>query len=346
MKLNQEPFGQAAQEAKKTMLSESEKSAMRAQLMDFMKQHPIQPAVAVPAQASGGSFWKPFSQKPLYASLALALAVVLCGAGVSFAAQNSLPGDVLYPIKTQVNEKVLAWFDVSDQARAEHSIALANTRLEEFEKVAAKGKLTTTAAAQAESSFSENVAAAQARIDSLDNGSGNDPAVSAQLNAQLQTALTAHINILNNLAGRNNDAARVSDFAKTVTTHVDSVAKATEKSQAHVFAKESQEVKNDAQHEFSRAQASITSAASFLDAKKAAISADATASAQANLDAANALVVQGQQKLEVQDYQAAFLLFQQAVSVAQGTQITVSAAADLNINGADAKDIIPGNILK
>src|SRR3989344_3616455 len=62
------------------------------------------------------SLIKNFNPMSVIASLVIAL---MLGGGVSFAAEGSLPGDALYPVKVSVNEEVRGAITVGAEAKAE-----------------------------------------------------------------------------------------------------------------------------------------------------------------------------------------------------------------------------------
>ncbi len=73
--------------------------------------------------------------------IALIIAILLSG-GIGFASEKALPGDVLYPIKVNLNEKFESAFTFSkkqeDFINKEHE----NKRIDEIEKLVSKGKIT------------------------------------------------------------------------------------------------------------------------------------------------------------------------------------------------------------
>ena len=69
------------------------------------------------------------------------VALLLGGGGTSFAAQSSLPGDVLYPVKIHVNEAVRSSLTFSTASKASLETELAEARLKETEELAAEGKM-------------------------------------------------------------------------------------------------------------------------------------------------------------------------------------------------------------
>ncbi|MEE8471143.1 MAG: DUF5667 domain-containing protein [Dehalococcoidia bacterium] len=72
-------------------------------------------------------------------AVTIILAVLLVGGGTVGASANSLPGDVLYPVKT-ATEKVRAFFTFGKEARASLHIDLAERRLREMESLAERNR--------------------------------------------------------------------------------------------------------------------------------------------------------------------------------------------------------------
>jgi hypothetical protein len=183
----EELLKKSAEDARKSVrLSEAEKGAMKAQLLKFMETHPVK-------QAWFASF--AFTPSTIrYATLAL-FAVVLCGfAGVSYAAEGALPGDSLYPVKIQVNEKVLAWVTPPGSATANLQIQLADERMKELQIVSAKGNLNAATQQQVETAFKQNVTQAEIAIGEIHN-----PTLSSQLQTKLSVSVNDHATLLSGL---------------------------------------------------------------------------------------------------------------------------------------------------
>src|SRR3989344_1027595 len=115
-------------------LEEREKGVMRSEILYFIKNNP---AVLSKPQ----SFLYIFKYSSIRYSLAFAALSLVMIFGVSSAANNALPGDILYNVKVGVNEKVLGLLQVSDESKAQYEIQLAETRLEEIEKVSSRNNL-------------------------------------------------------------------------------------------------------------------------------------------------------------------------------------------------------------
>jgi len=70
--------------------------------------------------------------------LAIVLALCAAGSGTVYAAQDSLPGDALYPVKLGT-EQVMMWLG-DDAAKAERALSFAERRVGEMEALAEKGR--------------------------------------------------------------------------------------------------------------------------------------------------------------------------------------------------------------
>lgn len=121
------------QEAAQIRLTEAEKSAMRANIFG----HQSIPA----ARPSPYVFYSLFAHH-MRMVVAGVLIFVLAGAGsVSAAAQKALPGDILYPVKVSVNERVEVALAPDSAAQALVEVKLADRRVGEAQTLAAQGRL-------------------------------------------------------------------------------------------------------------------------------------------------------------------------------------------------------------
>lgn len=106
-----------------------EKSAMRSRLV----QHIGSTAPVTPSNISWYSMLWSHQFKVAYASFFITLSV---GSTVVFAAEQALPGDILYPVKTKVTERVERVFVASEPfEQAEFETKLVERRFEEAEKL-------------------------------------------------------------------------------------------------------------------------------------------------------------------------------------------------------------------
>ena len=163
-----------------------------------------------------------------YAALLL-LVVVSVGGGTSFAAQGSLPGDVLYPVKISVNEQVQVALATSPLQKAQVNTSLAERRIEEAQQLAARGTLTATTTIEIQQNLTSHVAIAQTIAQNI---ATSDPAASTQISTQLASTLTVNDAVLTDIAqGSNSEATKQStklfsrmlrgDIRRTIPTTTD-----------------------------------------------------------------------------------------------------------------------------
>jgi hypothetical protein len=143
----------------------------------------------------------------LIPTLAL-FAVVIIGGGVSTAAASALPDDLLYPIKTEVNERIEAALTLNEADKAALHAELAHQRLFEAETLAAEGKLSTSTAEKLAKNFTQHRERAEALSDELEHHGNLE--TSAQVRAMMSGTFRTYSDVLDGLdkkvAGNNSHA--------------------------------------------------------------------------------------------------------------------------------------------
>lgn len=125
------------EQIKKVSLTVGEKYKMLHNLSMYADMH-----MSVPSPFSIFSFLKiPAVRKFSYA-IASVLIAVLVGGTAAYASENSLPGDMLYGIKTKIVEPLRAVMAKTPEEKAKIETELADTRLKEAEDLEKLGKLT------------------------------------------------------------------------------------------------------------------------------------------------------------------------------------------------------------
>lgn len=126
--------------AKHTRLSVSEKTEMKSALLRHVKMNPVRNEnLSRHYSPKANVILSPFQINNLRNKKTMPLLIMLgllMGGSASFAAENTVPGDVLYPVKIHVNETVRGAIAVSPKAKAEWDVHLVGRRLEEVEKLA------------------------------------------------------------------------------------------------------------------------------------------------------------------------------------------------------------------
>jgi Domain of unknown function (DUF5667) len=207
-------FTQFKTKARTIKLSHDEKQAMRVQLYTYFERNPVQPVVAQSPARPVPSMYYFFSARYMI-PIALVLVIGL-SSGTAFAAQSALPGQPLYAVKINVNEKVATALATTPQAKAQVNAQLATTRLEEAETLASTGKLDATTTAQLADNFAAHATAAQANTASLQ---AQDPGAAAQIGAEFDSTLAAHGAILAQI-GDDSSNAQVTQNSNALAVQV------------------------------------------------------------------------------------------------------------------------------
>lgn len=132
-----------------------------------------------------------------FVSTALVL-ILFAGIGTSYAAQASLPGDSLYAVKVNVNEKIASVMAVTPVARAQFDAGLAERRLEEVEILAAANKLTPEIGIELHARINEATANFNDSLIAVAESEEGVTAV-ADVRSDLEATFSAHANVLSAL---------------------------------------------------------------------------------------------------------------------------------------------------
>jgi hypothetical protein len=186
-------FTQFQNKARTLKLSHDEKQVMRVQLYNYLESNQGFEAASVAPKQSRSVPSMYYWYSPRFAVPFAALVLIVLGGGTTFAAQGALPGEALYAVKINVNEKVATTLATTPEAKAQVNAQLATNRLEEAEALASTGKLNAAVTAQLASNFEMHAKEAQDTTGSLES---NDPGTAAKLDAEFDGTLAAHGAIL------------------------------------------------------------------------------------------------------------------------------------------------------
>lgn len=184
-----------------------------------------------------------FSLRFTFMPLIILLAVMTLG-GTTFAAQGAVPGDFLYPIKTDINENIRAAFAIGNDSEAKLQATLLAERVEEAETLRAEGRLSGAVADTVASNISVQAKVATA-------ASANSSAVVAtETKAKIQSTLNTALAMadLNVAVGTSDSGAvmattlakkqyEIGAFKAAVHVRTTSLAALVKKYQAEIDAK-------------------------------------------------------------------------------------------------------------
>ncbi|MBU6370983.1 MAG: hypothetical protein KGH93_02045 [Patescibacteria group bacterium] len=152
----QNNFEKGIEDIRKTGLSKIEKSMMLENVFAANIPSPYAPARNI------------FGMPKTFASvLASVLALVTVSGSVAYAAEGSVPGDLLYPVKTHVTEPIRDALAFTPAEKASWDAQKASRRLAEAETLANRGALSPTNEQDLRRHFDESAAAFDHAIGSM-----------------------------------------------------------------------------------------------------------------------------------------------------------------------------------
>lgn len=325
--------------ARSVQLNTEEKSSLKKNVVAFMNANPLS-TVRIEntrrhiSHAHGQTFLFSFlNRKYMFATLAVVLVLMLSG-GVSYAAEGTVPGNVLYPIK-QVNEQVRSALAISDEDQAKWDAERAERRLEEASTLALAGKLDAKTEVSISNRLQEHLNETETRIQKLETEGKLDDA--AELNARLKTALALHGNILNqlNLNGDVSSSSTVTSTVKNPGLRLGNLLKdirlETDKSDKLRDSLEIK-VKGDAQvnreaaakAKIESAQVKIREVQKFMNEHRDDVGAETKVKATAEITSAQKAVADAQVQLAAQNWNEAFVLASKAHEQAQTAKLLLA----------------------
>ncbi len=176
---------------KEIRLSKAEKFALRNAVMSKINSSTQKSSRPVPS---------PFAFSFFHLRTAIAsilLFFIVSGSGISYAAGNALPGDLLYAIKIGFNESIQVALATSPEEKATLAVSFADQRLEEAGKLAALGKLTPELEQTVSTEFENQANQVNAHLTVLES---TDQTATQEISDQFEAVLSAHEVVLSRLA--------------------------------------------------------------------------------------------------------------------------------------------------
>ncbi|MEX0917444.1 MAG: DUF5667 domain-containing protein [Candidatus Paceibacterota bacterium] len=313
-------------------LEEKERISMREYLLEYLKMKPVRSEAGARLLKEQRLFISIVTSKRIM-PIALIVALVFAGGGgVSLAAENAVPGDVLYPVKVSVNEEVRRALSFSTEAKAKWDARRAGRRLGEAEKLASENRLDADVKAQIEENFERFAARAEEKIKVLEV---ENPEAAARVSARFESALEAHKAILSRLETSSGDASAVAEIRAKVNIRAENAGRARidavggvivdTKANAEARANAAERMKVKAETEFRSAQ-------NTFDRVKADLSANAQTRIESQLETAAGHMEEGNAALEAGIYGEAFIEYQNAFQISIMVERLMKAGLHVNLD--------------
>lgn len=326
---------------KNVSLSKKEKENIRTVLRAFIATHPVGVREGFFARLTSQKDQRSIFQQ-IYKTMPIVLLIaLLLGGGAAAYADTSLPGDVLYPVKVNVNEEVRGWLAVSDDSEARLQVRLAERRLEEAEKLASEDRLNDDARAKIEANFEDHATRVNARIEAMEDDSrGSTNAV--EVSSQFEASLKAHEEILNRLFEKkegsddddsNNDDSdeNISSIVARVRLASDNIDRVRGEAETRVALSSEADVKVSADRAERLAEEKIRDVEAYMEKTPSATVATYV-EVREKLSLSKKLLESGKQYMDQGAYGKAFITFQESWNVAQKAWVVLTGSATVNVS--------------
>lgn len=314
---------------KQLRLSDSSRARIQNNLLEYARFHGVRAEedsrliMQVPQRTSLLRLFK----QPKSMTAALIAIALIAGGGTSYAAGGAVPGDLLYPVKTEVNETIKSAFAFSNESEAKLQAKLAEERLQEAETLAAEGALTAEASATLGAQIKSHYDEAMARSAAAE-ADGNYEA-SASVRASLEGSFRTYATILTGLSANvsgNSSNALITE----IRTYADGAA--STQAQATTSMETSVDAKTTAEATVMAAEQLIAEIQMELTEAKTRVSADAHARAEAKLAEATVAQAEAQASLEAEAYTAAYASAQTALRIAHEVESMIGSMLRLDFD--------------
>lgn len=330
-------FHQLGRDGRRVHLQPHERAAGRQLLVELMAQHPPRPlALGQDVRRFRLSLWQAFWVRP---ALLAGCLVVAVGAGTVAAAERSLPGDLLYVVKVHVTEGLHGWLAVTQEAKARLAVSRAQRRLEEAARLAAAQRMSVGVLVDVETRLQAQADATTRELQQLQAG-GNAEAA-AQLGSRYEVLLKTNERVLLNITTTvqahgddDADAGALGPVISRLQAQGAAAAEARSDAEAQVADAGLEQAKASADRERTAAKQALASVQTKLDRRRSRLTPEAAAQIQAQLDAAQQALSDGQQTYDAGAYGAAFARFGVAERTAIGAGLLLRAQEQLRVQVA------------
>lgn len=139
--MKEEKFNNLIHKIKENKMTSLEKSITKHNVMSFVHNNPI--AVKKVSPKVKSPYYSSFSFGHISKLVGVAMLIVVLGiGGISGASASALPGDALYPVKTNIKEKIEEAISFTPEAKIAYRKRIIETRLQETEDLLNLNKLT------------------------------------------------------------------------------------------------------------------------------------------------------------------------------------------------------------
>jgi hypothetical protein len=168
-----------------------------------------------------------FMEKKFVPALCLAVLLVATG-GTSLAAENALPGDLLYPVKVGLNEQVRSLTAITPEAKAKFALEITDRRLKEVALLSSQGRLDAAASATIQDELLKQAGQIKNQVASL--VATNNIQAAQEISLNFESSLRAHELILEKISnqGQGQNGAVLADGSSSSVNGKDANASSSD----------------------------------------------------------------------------------------------------------------------
>ena len=314
--------------ATQVTMDDAARDKTRAVLSEYIKMRPIRSHVTeAPEPGRVPSFFMRHSI-PAFALVC----VVVVGGATAGAAEGSLPGDLLYPIKVHVNEELQGSIAFSPKAKADWAVDRAERRLEEAVTLSLSGQLDDVKRAEIDTNLDEHLKSAGENRQSLE--AEHKVSEASDVETNIKAIAFARENILDGVRTAPTMAAMVSDVkaSATMSMRVEN-AEAKRSADAHASAESDTVTKG---HRIA-AKARIIAAKKFLERGNDKLATTTRAQARVHLQAATEAFSTGDKDAAQGEKAKASSNFDTALETATEIETLISVSHDPKDDSGESK---------
>ncbi len=300
-------------------LSAAEKSAGKQQLLQYLQDHPA-PADVRLMITTKDSWWSRW--KVLSLATSSLLIILVAGIGVSYAAEGSLPGDLLYPVKKHLTETVRAQLATSPEAQSRWTAEVVKRRLDEAVNLAAEKRLNPELEAFISNEVSEKTEQLHQQLESLQDS--GDIETASDISSNAQAVLDSRKQLFHNLR-----PSTLSTLTTTLSEKASSSAMTRVSLESHLATSTSQTLDSKKlDHKEAASRKSLEQAKALL--RRAKIDDQQEQAIHKLLDRSEELQQQAQEALKENKVTQAYLQLQTAERLSDQALITTKDSSLLN----------------
>ena len=182
--------------AKKDIREIKMTSDEKAHIFESILNAPTESKISIQSPYNFFSFVSSFSKNRLVYSVSMGCLVIFISTGAVVASGNSLPGNILYPLKVRVVEPARGAFISSPVAKIEYESSLATKRIIEAEALAYEDKLDESKEEQLNSLLESHTTAFSIAVNKFRQSESFDQSIDEDVSTNFEATMNAHARVL------------------------------------------------------------------------------------------------------------------------------------------------------